>query len=151
MIFVYVIVACLLVVVDQLVKGWVVANVALGDSFEVIKGLMSITYIQNAGAAWSILQGKMVFFAIITSIAVVVCGYLLYKNRHGNKFLTFGLTFIIAGALGNFIDRMRLGYVVDMFQTDFVNFPIFNVADSVLVIGVICVFIYILVDEKSEK
>ena len=61
-----------------------------------------------------------------------------------------GLSLILAGAIGNFIDRVRLGYVVDMFQTDFMNFPIFNVADITLVCGVVCILIYIILDEKEQ-
>lgn len=62
-----------------------------------------------------------------------------------------GLSLILAGAIGNFIDRIRLGYVVDMFQTDFMSFPIFNVADVTLVCGVICMLIYIILDEKDQR
>ena len=69
----------------------------------------------------------------------------------GNRWFMIGLSPILAGAIGNFIDRLRLGYVVDMFQTDFMNFPIFNVADVTLVCGVICILIYIILDEKDQR
>ena len=76
----------------------------------------------------------------------------MVKNRKtGNRWFMIGLSLILAGAIGNFIDRMRLGYVVDMFQTDFINFPIFNVADVTLVCGVICILIYTILDEKDQK
>ena len=94
----------------------------------------------------------MWFFALITIIAVVVVITLMVKNRKtGNHWFMIGLSLILAGAIGNFIDRMRLGYVVDMFQTDFINFPIFNVADVTLVCGVICILIYTILDEKDQK
>lgn len=94
----------------------------------------------------------MWFFTVVTIIAVVVILTLMIKNRSdGNRWFMIGLTLILAGAIGNFIDRVRLGYVIDMFQTDFVNFPIFNVADISLVIGVICVLIYIILDEKEQR
>ncbi|EIA8289430.1 signal peptidase II, partial [Enterococcus faecalis] len=73
------------------------------------------------------------------------------KNYKKSIWYSVGLSFVLAGAIGNFIDRVRLGYVVDMLQTDFMNFPIFNVADSTLVIGVICIFIYLILDEKAAK
>lgn len=117
----------------------------------VIPNVFSLTYYQNSGAAWSILQGQMWFFAIVTFVAVPLCIWLLWKNRRGSKFYSLALGLVIAGALGNFIDRMRLGYVVDMFQTDFMNFPIFNVADMCLTIGVVMVFIYALFEERFER
>lgn len=147
----YLIVAALLVVCDQLVKYWVVSNLSLGEAMNVIPNVFSLTYYQNSGAAWSILQGQMWFFAIVTFVAVPLCIWLLWKNRRGSKFYSLALGLVIAGALGNFIDRMRLGYVVDMFQTDFMNFPIFNVADMCLTIGVAMVFIYALFEERFER
>lgn len=147
----YLIVAALLVVCDQLVKYWIVSNLGLGEAMNVIPNVFSLTYYQNSGAAWSILQGQMWFFAIVTFVAVPLCIWLLWKNRRGSKFYSLALGLVIAGALGNFIDRMRLGYVVDMFQTDFINFPIFNVADMCLTIGVVMVFIYALFEERFER
>lgn len=147
----YLIVAALLVVCDQLVKYWVVSNLSLGEAMNVIPNVFSLTYYQNSGAAWSILQGQMWFFAIVTFVAVPLCIWLLWKNCRGSKFYSLALGLVIAGALGNFIDRMRLGYVVDMFQTDFMNFPIFNVADMCLTIGVVMVFIYALFEERFER
>ncbi|BCA85753.1 lipoprotein signal peptidase [Enterococcus saigonensis] len=146
----FILIAVLLITIDQIVKAWIVANISLGTSMSVIKNVFSLTYYQNTGAAWSMLEGQIIFFAIVTIIAVGVCGYLLYKNRNGAKIYSLGLSLVLAGALGNFIDRMRLGYVVDMFQTDFVSFPIFNVADSCLVIGVILIFVYILFEERFK-
>ena len=150
MLVVYFIISLLVIVLDQLVKLWTVANFNLGESVSVIPNLFSLTYLQNTGAAWSIFEGQMIFFTIITIIAVVVVSYLMIRYRKDSKFLEIGLALVLAGALGNFIDRIRLGYVVDMIQTDFINFPIFNVADSSLVIGVVLIFIYILFDEKMK-
>ena len=150
MLAVYLIISALIVGLDQWVKYLTVANLALGESHEVVHGLFSFTYIQNTGAAWSILEGKMWFFFVITTVALVVICYLLWKHLHDSRWFTIGLSLVLAGALGNFVDRMRLGYVVDMFRLDFINFPIFNVADMSLVIGVICIFIYILKDEAKK-
>lgn len=137
---------------DQWVKWLIVDNFALGETKSVIPGILSLNHIRNFGAAWSLLEGKMWFFTVVTIIAVVVILTLMIKNRsNGNRWFMIGLTLILAGAIGNFIDRVRLGYVIDMFQTDFVNFPIFNVADISLVIGVICVLIYIILDEKEQR
>ena len=143
---VYFLISALLVGLDQWSKYLTVQNISLGETKEFIPGFLSLTHLRNTGAAWSLLEGKMIFFYVITVIVSVVIIYLLIKNWY-----SVGLSFVLAGAIGNFIDRVRLGYVVDMLQTDFMNFPIFNVADSTLVVGVICIFIYLILDEKAAK
>ncbi|OJG94519.1 signal peptidase II [Enterococcus thailandicus] len=140
-----------LIVIDQWVKWWITSNLALGETQSIIPGVLSLNHIRNTGAAWSMLEGKMWFFTVVTIVAVVAIVYLMIKNRQtASRWFMTGLALILAGAIGNFIDRVRLGYVVDMFQTDFMNFPIFNVADISLVCGVICILIYIILDEKDQ-
>lgn len=146
----YFLFSALVIGLDQWVKFWIVSNFALGDTQNIIPNILSFTYVQNTGAAWSIFEGQMGFFTVITLIAVVVVTYLLVRYRNENKLFTIGLALVLAGAIGNFIDRVRLGYVVDMFQTDFMNFPIFNVADMSLCIGVGLIFIYTIFDEKMK-
>ncbi|KRM35924.1 signal peptidase [Limosilactobacillus pontis DSM 8475] len=132
-----------LVAVDQLVKHWVTTTIALGASHVVIPGVLALTDLHNDGAAWSILQGQQWFFTIISVVAIAVVGYLMVRWRH-QPALMVGLALILAGTLGNFIDRLANGYVVDMFEVLFVNFPVFNVADSCLTIGVLALIIAIL-------
>lgn len=148
---VYFLITALLVGLDQWSKYLTVQNISLGETKEFIPGFLSLTHLRNTGAAWSLLEGKMIFFYVITVIVSVVIIYLLIKNYKKSIWYSVGLSFVLAGAIGNFIDRVRLGYVVDMLQTDFMNFPIFNVADSTLVVGVICIFIYLILDEKAAK
>lgn len=148
---VYFLISALLVGLDQWSKYLTVQNISLGETKEFIPGFLSLTHLRNTGAAWSLLEGKMIFFCVITVIVSVVIIYLLIKNYKKSIWYSVGLSFVLAGAIGNFIDRVRLGYVVDMLQTDFMNFPIFNVADSTLVVGVICIFIYLILDEKAAK
>lgn len=145
----YYLLAAVLIVVDQLVKWATVQNFSLYEGTEVIPGVFSLYYIQNRGAAWGILQGRMGFFFIVT---VLVVGYMIYtfhKVPLKSRLAGISFSFILAGALGNFIDRMRLGYVVDTFRFDFINFPVFNMADVYLSIGVIMMIIYILFFEKE--
>ncbi|WP_164979212.1 signal peptidase II [Enterococcus faecalis] len=151
MLVVYFLISALLVGLDQWSKYLTVQNISLGETKEFIPGFLSLTHLRNTGAAWSLLEGKMIFFYVITVIVSVVIIYLLIKNYNKSIWYSVGLSFVLAGAIGNFIDRVRLGYVVDMLQTDFMNFPIFNVADSTLVVGVICIFIYLILDEKAAK
>ncbi|RRQ98632.1 signal peptidase II [Enterococcus faecalis] len=148
---VYFLISALLVGLDQWSKYLTVQNISLGETKEFIPEFLSLTHLRNTGAAWSLLEGKMIFFYVITVIVSVVIIYLLIKNYKKSIWYSVGLSFVLAGAIGNFIDRVRLGYVVDMLQTDFMNFPIFNVADSTLVVGVICIFIYLILDEKAAK
>ncbi|OQO73638.1 signal peptidase II [Enterococcus villorum] len=151
MLAIYFIISGLLIGLDQWVKWWIVNDLSLGETKNLIPGVLSLNHIRNTGAAWSMLEGKMWLFAVITIIAVIVVVTLMIKNqRKGSRWLMIGLSLILAGAIGNFIDRVRLGDVVDMFQTDFMNFPIFNVADITLVCGVVCILIYIILDEKEQ-
>ncbi|WP_291291033.1 signal peptidase II [Enterococcus sp.] len=150
MIALFFLLSAVIIGLDQWLKIWIVNNFSLGDVQTLIDHVLSLTYIRNTGAAWSILEGKMTFFTIITIAAVIVVSYLLIRHRKSSIWFRLGLAFILAGAIGNFIDRLRLGYVVDMFQLDFINFPIFNIADMSLVIGVFLIFIYALVDDEVK-
>ena len=136
------------IVLDQVVKIVIVKNIKLSEQKPVLKGLLSLTHRRNNGAAWSILEGQQWFFVLTTVIVLAVAIWFWLKNLSKNWY-AIGLTLIISGALGNFIDRVRQGYVVDMFQLDFINFPIFNVADILLSIGFVVLFIGILI-EKDE-
>lgn len=136
------------IVLDQIVKMVIVKNLRLSEQKSVINGILSLTHLRNNGAAWSILEGQQWFFVLTTVIVLAVAIWFWLKNLSKNWY-AIGLTLIISGALGNFIDRVRQGYVVDMFQLDFINFPIFNVADILLSIGFVVLFIGILI-EKDE-
>jgi signal peptidase II len=137
---VYFLLCLCLVLLDQLSKWFVTTHIGLNQVVSAIPGLVSFTHLRNYGAAWSILVGQQWFFTIVTLIALIVMGYFLWKLRQ-QKLYVLGLVIMFAGTLGNFIDRIRLGYVVDMVQLDFINFPIFNLADMCLTFGVIILII----------
>ncbi|HFI0041114.1 TPA: signal peptidase II [Streptococcus suis] len=143
------IVAAVLIVLDQLVKAWTVANIALDTVEPFLPGFMSLAYLRNYGAAWSILQNQQLFFTIVTLAVVTALIWYYIKQIQGNIWTLFSLSLMIAGALGNFIDRIRLGYVVDMFHLDFISFPVFNVADICLSVGVGILFICIMKEENN--
>ncbi|HEM3577749.1 TPA: signal peptidase II [Streptococcus suis] len=143
------IVAAVLIVLDQLVKAWTVANIALDTVEPFLPGFMSLAYLRNYGAAWSILQNQQWFFTIVTLVVVTALIWYYIKQIQGNIWTLFSLSLMIAGALGNFIDRIRLGYVVDMFHLDFISFPVFNVADICLSVGVGILFICIMKEESN--
>lgn len=146
----YLILSVLFVIADQVVKMWIVNNFSLHEGMEFMKGIVSILYVRNTGAAWGMFEGKMVFFYLITAVAVGTLLYLMFKEKGKSKLLLTAYSLILAGAVGNFIDRIRLGYVVDMFKFEFIDFPIFNVADICLTIGVIFLFYYVIFKEQSK-
>ena len=137
----------LLILLDQAVKGYVVKEIPLGGMRRFIPKVVSLTYLKNSGAAFSMLENQQWFFTIITLIAMGAAFVYLYRHIKGSIWLLLGLTLIISGGIGNFIDRLRQGFVVDMFHLDFMNFAIFNVADIYLTIGVGLLLIYILREE----
>ena len=138
-----------LIVLDQFVKAYVVQNIALGEIKSWIPNLVSLTYLQNRGAAFSILQNQQWFFAVITLVVMVGAIWYLHKHIEDSFWTVFGLVLIIACGLGNFIDRISQGFVVDMFHLDFINFAIFNVADSYLTVGVVVLLLAMLKEEMN--
>lgn len=145
-------IAVIVVILDQLSKWWIVVNLELYESISVIGNFFQLTSHRNRGAAFGILQDQRWFFITIT--IVVLIGIIYYNQRmlkEKQKLLPFALSLVLGGAFGNFIDRVRMGEVVDFFhfyfkfpffglQVDY-NFAIFNVADSAIVVGVILIFI----------
>jgi signal peptidase II len=138
-----IVIILILTICDQLLKSWVASSIVLGGSKQLIPGIIELTNLRNSGAAWSIFEGQQTFFTIITIVAIIVIGYFIWQYRKNIPML-IGLSLIMAGTIGNFIDRLRQGYVVDMFETTFINFPIFNIADMCLTLGVIWLIICIL-------
>lgn len=148
----YLMLTTILVIIDQLTKYLTVQNIALYEQVDFIPGFMSWTYIQNSGAAWSILEGQMWFFYLVTIIVTAVILYFLYTEGKRDRVFGTILAIILGGTLGNFIDRLLYRYVIDMIKVEFISFPVFNVADSFLTVGVILLFIYSLyLEKKSAK
>lgn len=146
----------MVLIIDQITKLLVVHKMQLGDSIPLIEGYFYLTSHRNAGAAFGILQGQRLFFILITIIVVVGLIYYLNKLKNDKPVLAVSLSLILGGALGNFVDRLRLGEVIDFldvkinFGSFYYDYPIFNVADSALVIGVFILLIDSLVDGWKE-
>ena len=149
----YYIIALLIILIDQLTKWLIVKNMELGESIQVIENFLYITSHRNRGAAWGILQGQMWFFYIITAIVIVAIVYYIQKEAKGKILLSVSLAFMLGGAIGNFIDRVYRKEVVDFVNTYIFsyNFPIFNVADSALVIGVGLLMFQMLKEEREAR
>ena len=139
-----------IVAVDQYTKFLTVANIALYQDVEFIPGFLGLTYVHNTGAAFSSFEGQQWLFALIF---VAFTAAVLYEYRKKampfSAFERWCIAAVYAGGLGNMIDRIRLGYVVDMIETKFMNFPVFNVADCFITCGCILLMISLIFFNKE--
>lgn len=136
--------------VDQLSKWLVVQNIPLRGCVEAIPGLFRLTYVQNTGAAFSIFEGAQWLFVLIFVLLTVAVIWEFRKNSlHFSTFERWCIVCIYAGGLGNMVDRLRLGYVVDMIQVEFMDFPVFNVADCFITCGCILLLIHLIFFNKE--
>jgi len=152
--FYYYVIALVVLILDFFSKKWIVNNMELREEFSVIGDFFLITSHRNTGAAFGILEDQRIFFIIITIIIVsAIIWYVQSVRKSGSVILLAGLGLVLGGAIGNFIDRARFGEVVDFFKFNFgsYTFPIFNVADSAIVVGVILILLDTLLSIKEEK
>ena len=132
---------------DQVTKYLTIKYLALYESIPIIKDIFHLTYIQNRGTAFGILQGQSTFFIIVT-LALVGLIVVFYRHLPLDDYLTrFGLGLALGGAIGNLIDRIRLGYVIDFL--DFRVWPVFNIADSAIVIAVVMFSYWMLIIDTN--
>ncbi|HGH0720955.1 TPA: signal peptidase II [Staphylococcus pseudintermedius] len=137
---------------DQLTKFIIRTQMTLGESFAVVPKFLYITSHRNNGAAWGILSGKMTFFYIITIIVLIALIVFYIKEAKNNMLMQIAISLLFSGALGNFIDRVISGEVVDFIDTVIFgyDFPIFNIADASLTIGVVLLIIVLLKDQNQK-
>ncbi|SDG95711.1 signal peptidase II Aspartic peptidase. MEROPS family A08 [Alteribacillus persepolensis] len=149
----YYLLSIVVIGIDQLTKYLVAEHMEIGESIEVISGFLYLTSHRNAGAAFGILQGQMWLFFIVTVIVIIAVIYHLHKYANDSGVTGISLALILGGAIGNFIDRLMFGEVVDFFDVYIFsyNYPIFNIADSALVAGVILLIMKMIRDEWKEK
>lgn len=147
----YAIIVGLIVLLDQFFKYWIVANIELGEQIQLIPGIIHLTYIKNTGAAFSMFENMRWLLLAVTVAAIAAIVVFMVRSKSGKACKILAAA-VLGGAVGNAVDRVVYGYVVDMFCTDFITFPVFNVADCFIVVGGIlfCVF-YILDARKTDK
>ena len=150
----YSIIGILVIIFDQLVKYWVDENINyLKPSIELIPNVLSLVRVQNDGAAFSFLQGggARIWFVALTAIFAILVVIALATNFISGRFGRWCLVFITAGGLSNMIDRVRFGYVIDMFKIELFDFAVFNVADIFITVFCIAFILYILFGGEKEK
>lgn len=150
----FAIIAAVILIADQWLKYWVTVNITLSTgSQELIPGVVKLVNIHNSGAAFGLLDNvdyaRWIFLAV-TAVFVVVIAVLLVKRVFDSRFAVWCEVLFLTGALGNCIDRVFLGYVVDMFKLEFVNFAVFNIADAVLVVSCLMFVIYVFFGSRGD-
>ena len=139
-----------IVAADQFTKYLTVANIALSEHVPFIPGLLRLTYVRNFGAAFSSFQGQQWLFALIFAVLTVLIFWeYRKKSMPFSNFERWCIAAIYGGGLGNMIDRLRLGYVVDMIETEFMEFPVFNVADCFITCGCIAMMVSLILFNKE--
>lgn len=137
---------------DRLIKGVISQNMLFNDNFTILNNFISITKIYNTGAAFGILQDKTVLLAIFSILVAIIISVYLVKISKSISFISavaWGL--ILGGTVGNVVDRLSLGYVLDFIRIDFVNFPIFNIADLCINAGATLLIIYMFVVSDNKQ
>lgn len=148
-----VIISLIVIIADQLSKFFVVEHLKPVGNIPIIKGILDFSYVENRGAAFGMLSDNRVIFMAASVAIIALLLYIIYKYRGQNKLFDISMGFILGGGVGNMIDRIRLGYVIDF--VDFCAFDfwkwVFNIADSAVVVGCILAIICLILEQKTGK
>jgi len=149
----YILTILLCVAADQAVKYYTVTHLALYESAPLLPGVVELYYIQNTGGGFSILADHTWLLTVLTAAVMAAIAVVLARRTFPHPLAMWTLTAVLGGGLGNLVDRVRLGYVVDMFNFQFMNYPVFNVADILVVCGTIGFAAYYLLlhDREGER
>ncbi len=142
----------IIALLDQAAKFFAAGLLQSVDTVPILSGIFQLTYVENSGAGFGVFADYTWLLTVLTLIIIVLAiSYVVFK-RPDNKILLTALTFMIGGAVGNLVDRIRLGYVIDFFDFTLINFPVFNIADCFITIGAVVFTVYIIFsDDKKEK
>ncbi len=141
-------IAVLIIVADQLIKYFVHSSMRLSQSIPVINNILNLTYVRNTGAAFSLFVGFSSYLVVIGLVVAAAVVYFHYKGPKKNYYLQIGLAFVLGGSLGNLIDRAFRGYVID--YIDIMIWPVFNLADIMINVGVILIAYKLFAEEESK-
>lgn len=140
----------LIIAFDQITKYFASLKLADGSVAKFIPGVVQLKYAENTGMAFSMLSGARWVFIVLTVVVCVGVFYYLFSNRCKSLWLYWSLGVILSGGIGNLIDRIRFGYVVDFIEPTFVNFAIFNIADCAVTCGAVVLVGYLLYDAFKD-
>ncbi|WP_107947682.1 signal peptidase II [Lysinibacillus parviboronicapiens] len=147
--------AAFVILLDQWTKWLIVKNMEYGERISVWDPWFGILSHRNRGAAWGMLEGQMWLFTIVTVGVIIAIIYFYHKEAKGKPIFQVGLMLLLGGAIGNFIDRLFRGEVVDFVDVLIpvmnYNFPIFNIADAALTVAVVVLMIGLIIEDKKEK
>ena len=151
-----IVVSAVVLVIDQATKLSIDRSMDLHSSITVVENFFNITYLRNKGAAFGVLANsgyRLPFFILVSLVAIAVIIVVFYRLRPDQKFTAFSLALIFSGALGNLIDRVRLGEVIDFLDAHWYShhWPAFNIADSAICVGVFLLAIDMFIEEKRQK
>lgn len=148
---IWLIISLAILAADQIVKYLVSVNIGVGETAFSVLNIFDITYVQNQGAAFSVLSGRTVVLSVISVVFCIAVAVFWIKKKPSNPLLCTSLSLLFAGALGNGIDRIFRGYVVDYINLTFINFPVFNIADIGVTVGAALFILYIIFFDKEDK
>lgn len=149
-IFLYLLLSVSMIVLDQVSKNWAITTLAKNGPIEWIPGVFSFHYTENRGVAFSMLQGQRWVFIPISILMTAFLLVMLFRSpMRQSKLFSISTSLVIAGAIGNLIDRIALGFVIDFLYFSLIDFPIFNIADCCVVIGAILLFFYCMFGMKD--
>lgn len=143
----------ILIFLDRLTKYLAIVKLKGQDSFVILKDVFELTYLENFGTAFGMFQNKKIFILIMGIVFMAIVLWVLVRTPNSKRFLPFHLSVagILAGGIGNMIDRFQYGYVVDFFSFVLIHFPIFNVADCYIVVSVFFLLVMFLFVYKEEE
>ena len=148
---IWLIISALIILADQITKYLVVSNMGVGETLFSVFNIFDITYVQNKGAAFSIMSGKMPLLGLISVVFCVAVVVYWVKKKPSHPLLCTAVTMMFAGAFSNAIDRIFRGFVVDYIRTLFIDFPVFNIADIGITVGAALLVVYFIFFDKEDK
>lgn len=143
--------AGIIIALDQITKYLVVKNIGLTEAVTLIPKMLDLVYVKNTGAAFNILSGRIGLLSIISLLFSVGVIWYMIAKKPKNRLLVTSVMLLFAGAVGNMIDRIFRGFVVDFIKTVFIEFPVFNVADIAITVGAVMLIVYLLFFENRKE
>lgn len=151
MVILAVVIGVLLTIADQLLKLWAITSLKPIGSITVIEKVFSLTYVENRGAAWGIFAGASWYLIAMPIVIIAAIIIFLVVKKSRDPLLIWPAALIISGGVGNLIDRVFRGFVVDFLQVTFIDFPVFNLADCCITIGGALVILYVLLSDLKQR